>query len=82
MVGYEEMQMRNIGSLGATLIQRMPTGIRLSSARCVRARGYGPGVMHSTHHPKKAWVIRVTSTNLDKLPRYHFREQDKIIEKV
>ncbi len=47
-----------------------------------QTRGYGPGVMHSTRHPKKAWVIRVTGTDLDKLPRYHFRKQDKILEKV
>ncbi|HEY7662410.1 MAG TPA: hypothetical protein VH934_04715 [Xanthobacteraceae bacterium] len=45
-------------------------------------RGYGPGVMHSTRHPKKAWVIRVTGTDLDKLPRYHFRKQDKILEQA
>jgi hypothetical protein len=25
-------------------------------------------------------VIRVTGTDLDKLPRYHFRKQDKILE--
>ena len=46
-----------------------------------QTRGYGPGVMHSTCHPKKAWVIRVTGTDLDKLPRYHFRKQDKIFSK-
>src|SRR5262249_11944946 len=32
-------------------------------------RSYGPGVIHSTTHPNKAWVIRVTGTDLDKLPR-------------
>jgi predicted metal-dependent enzyme (double-stranded beta helix superfamily) len=47
-----------------------------------QTRAYGPGVLHSTHHPKKAWVIRVTGTDLDKLPRYHFRKQDKILEKA
>jgi hypothetical protein len=45
-------------------------------------RGYGPGVIHSTAHPQKAWVIRVTGTDLDKLPRYHFRKQDRILEQV
>ena len=45
-------------------------------------RGYGPGVMHSTQHPEKAWVIRVTGTDLDVLPRYHFRAQDRILEKT
>jgi len=27
-------------------------------------------------------VIRVTGTDLDQLPRYHFRKQDKILESV
>ena len=47
-----------------------------------KTRAYGPGVIHSTAHTDKAWVIRVTGTDLDKLPRYHFRKQDKILEKV
>lgn len=47
-----------------------------------QTRAYGPGVIHSTAHPEKAWVIRVTGTDLDKLPRYHFRKQDRILEKV
>ena len=47
-----------------------------------QTKGYGPGVIHSTKHPDKAWVIRVTGTDLDKLVRYHFRKQDKILEKV
>ena len=45
-------------------------------------KAYGPGVIHSTAHPEKAWVIRVTGTNLDALPRYHFGKQDRILEKV
>jgi hypothetical protein len=46
-----------------------------------QTRSYGPGVIHSTAHKEKAWVIRVTGTDLDKLPRYHFRKQkDKILE--
>ncbi len=47
-----------------------------------QTKAYGPGVIHSTSHPKKAWVIRVTGTDLDKLPRYHFGKHDKILEKV
>jgi hypothetical protein len=44
-------------------------------------RGYGPGVIHSTAHPRKAWVIRVTGTDLDHLPRYHFkRSRDRLLE--
>ena len=45
-------------------------------------RAYGPGVIHSTAHPEKAWVIRITGTDLDKLPRYHFRKQDRVLEKA
>jgi hypothetical protein len=46
-------------------------------------RAYGPGVIHSTAHPEKAWVIRVTGTDLDAIPRYRFRAKtDKIIETV
>jgi hypothetical protein len=47
-----------------------------------QTRAYGPGVIHSTAHKQKAWVIRITGTDLDKLPRYHFRKQDKILEKA
>lgn len=46
-------------------------------------RAYGPSVIHSTAHPDKAWVIRVTGANLDVIPRYHFRpKRDKILEKA
>src|SRR5438105_4874309 len=47
-----------------------------------QTRAYGPSVIHSTAHKAKAWVIRVTGTDLDKLPRYHFGKQDKILEHV
>jgi predicted metal-dependent enzyme (double-stranded beta helix superfamily) len=45
-------------------------------------KAYGPGVIHSTAHPDKAWVIRVTGTDLDVLPRYHFGKHDRILEKA
>lgn len=46
-----------------------------------QTRGYGPHRIHSTIHPAKAWVIRVTGTNLDALPRYRFnRNRDRIAE--
>lgn len=48
-----------------------------------QSRAYGPGVIHSTAHPHPAWVIRVTGTDLDVIPRYRFRpKQDKILEKA
>jgi hypothetical protein len=47
-----------------------------------QTKAYGPGVIHSTAHPRKAWVIRVTGTDLDALPRYHFGKQDRILEKT
>jgi hypothetical protein len=45
-------------------------------------RAYGPGVIHSTAHPEKAWVIRVTGTDLDLLPRYRFGQKDRIVEQA
>jgi hypothetical protein len=45
-----------------------------------QTRAYGPDVIHSTAHPKPAWVIRVTGTDLDRLPRYHFGKKDTILE--
>jgi predicted metal-dependent enzyme (double-stranded beta helix superfamily) len=47
-----------------------------------QTRAYGPDVIHSTAHPQKAWVIRVTGTDLDAIPRYRFSpKRDKILEK-
>jgi hypothetical protein len=47
------------------------------------ARPYPPGTIHSTQHPQKAWVIRVTGTNLDRIPRYRFdAAKDRILEPV
>lgn len=46
-----------------------------------QSRGYGPHMIHSTLHPGKAWVIRVTGTDLDDLPRYRFnKKRDRIAE--
>ena len=45
-----------------------------------QTRAYGPGVMHSTAHRETAWVIRVTGTDLDRMPRYQFSKKDKILE--
>jgi predicted metal-dependent enzyme (double-stranded beta helix superfamily) len=48
--------------------------------RAGQTRAYGPHVIHSTAHPDGAWVIRVTGTNLEKLPRYYFRpKKDKLL---
>jgi hypothetical protein len=44
-----------------------------------QTKAYGPGVIHSTAHPEKAWVIRVTGTDLDVLPRYHFGKHDRML---
>ena len=46
-----------------------------------QARAYGPHVMHSTAHPEKAWVIRITGTDLSTVPRFRFRPgRDRIAE--
>jgi hypothetical protein len=47
-----------------------------------QTRAYGPGVIHSTAHPAKAWVIRVTGTDLDVVPRYRFGKHDRMLEKT
>ena len=48
-----------------------------------QTRGYGPNMIHSTEHPGKAWVVRVTGTDLDHLPRYRFRKfRDKVLERA
>jgi len=55
--------------------------------RAGEVRAYGPGVIHSTAHPEKAWVIRVTGTDLDAIPRFRYRPKtdtiktDTIVEK-
>jgi hypothetical protein len=46
-------------------------------------QAYTSDAIHSTAHPQKAWVVRVTGTDLDAIPRYHFRQKtDKILESV
>ena len=46
-----------------------------------QSRSYGPHVIHSTAHPKKAWVIRIIGTKLSEIPRYHFNpETDVMLE--
>jgi hypothetical protein len=48
-----------------------------------QSRAYPPGMIHSTAHPEKAWVIRITGTDLDHLPRYHFnKNRDRLLEKA
>lgn len=46
-------------------------------------KAYGPGYIHSTEHPEKCWVIRITGTDLDQIPRYRFRKlRDKVLEEA
>jgi hypothetical protein len=48
-----------------------------------QTQAYGAGAIHSTAHPQKTWVIRVTGTDLDAIPRYRFRPKtDKILERA
>lgn len=45
------------------------------------ARAYPPHVIHSTEHPEKALVIRITGTDLDAIPRFSFdASKDRIQE--
>jgi hypothetical protein len=44
------------------------------------SKAYGPGFIHSTAHPEKAWVIRITGGDLDTVPRFRFDpRKDKIL---
>ena len=46
-----------------------------------QSRAYPPGKIHSTEHLNKAWVIRVTGTDLDHVPRFRFKKgRDEILE--
>lgn len=46
-------------------------------------KAYGPGHIHSTEHPQTCWVVRVTGTDLDQIPRYRFRKlRDRVLEKT
>lgn len=46
-----------------------------------QSRAYGPGMIHSTAHPGKAWVIRITGGDLDTVPRFRFDpRKDKMLE--
>ncbi len=48
-----------------------------------QTRGYAAGAIHSTAHPQKAWVIRVTGTDLEGIPRYRFNAStDRILERL
>ncbi len=39
-----------------------------------QTRAYPSGTVHATAHPEKAWVLRITGTDLDQIPRYRFRK--------
>ena len=44
------------------------------------ARTYPPHLIHSTAHPEHARVIRITGTDLDRIPRYGFDPaRDRIV---
>jgi predicted metal-dependent enzyme (double-stranded beta helix superfamily) len=46
-----------------------------------QSKVYPTGKIHSTAHPQKAWVIRITGTDLDVLPRYQFKKAtDRIVQ--
>lgn len=49
--------------------------------KAVQTRGRGQQIIHSTIHPAKVGVIRITGTNPDPLPHYRFnRKCDRIVE--
>lgn len=77
--GYTDMtEWRRVNAEDDTHAElEVAAAYRLSSGE---TKSYEPGTIHSTAHPEGAWVIRVTSTDLDTLPRYRFDpEHDKIL---
>ncbi len=71
---------RVAGSDEEGLVLEVATEYRLEPGQ---TRAYGPGLIHSTEHPDGAWVIRVTGTDLNAIPRFHFRPQrDKLLERA
>lgn len=46
-------------------------------------KAYTPNEIHSTEHPQQCWVVRVTGTDLEVIPRYRFRKlRDQVLEKT
>ena len=43
---------------------------------------YGPRVIHNTHHPDGAWVVRVTGGDLDTIPRRRFLPDSKEVREI
>ena len=72
---------RRINPLGEAHAELEP--VRTYDLKAGEAAFFGPHVLHSTEHPEKSWVIRVTGANLDETPRYHFRARvDRIVERA
>jgi len=77
--GFTDMtEWRRVNAEGeAEAVLEPATKYRLEQGR---THFYAPHVIHSTAHPEKAWVIRVTGTDLDHLPRFRFDpRKDKIV---
>jgi hypothetical protein len=61
----------------------VPEKARQYVLRPGQTEAYSSGLIRSTAHPQKVWVIRITGTDLDAIPRYHFSAKtDKIVEAV
>lgn len=42
-----------------------------------QSAAYGPRVIHNTHHPEGAWVVRVTGCDLDQIRRLRFNPEKR-----
>jgi predicted metal-dependent enzyme (double-stranded beta helix superfamily) len=42
-----------------------------------QSAAYGPHVIHNTHHPEGAWVVRVTGCDLDQIRRTRFNPEKR-----
>lgn len=42
-----------------------------------QSAAYGPRVIHNTHHPEGAWVVRITGCDLDNIRRLRFNPEKR-----
>jgi hypothetical protein len=46
-----------------------------------RAVAFGPGAIHSVHHPEGAWLVRVTGADLDRVVRSSYDAQEGTVRR-
>ena len=76
MTGWRRVNPANEDGAVLEAVERYPLGAG-------DTRAYPPHAIHSTEHPAKALVIRITGCDLATIPRYSFdAAKDKMLEPV